>query len=350
MLRAYLDYYWPISRAQAQHALAVTAALDALRGRSSRPPCRVIDAGSGPGPVAAAFADAGAASFVLIDQSPRALELARERVSFGRERAMKIDAVAADLESASLSDLPRGADWLSFGHSLNELYVDREDRVVRRAALVERLAGSLERGGRVLVIEPALLGTSRDALALRDLLVSRGWRVVAPCVGRDVLPCPALAAGPAHTCHETVPWNAPPETAALAASLGLDRDWVKMTWFVLEPPGRIDAIAASDVAFPNTASAQDLDAVALRVVSDPMLNKAGRVRRLLCGTAGRVPYSVAPDASGRHGAFDGLARGDIIAVEGAERREGGWGIVEDTRTSVLLAAAETIAARGGGLK
>ncbi|HOT61635.1 MAG TPA: small ribosomal subunit Rsm22 family protein [Treponemataceae bacterium] len=337
MLRAYLAYYWPISRAQAQHALAVTAALEEMRGRASLPPRRVVDAGSGPGPVAAAFADAGAVSFVLVDQSVRALELARERLSFGRAHPIEIDAVKADLERVCLDDLPRGdgADWLSFGHSLNELYVDREDRIERRAELVVRLAGSLAPGGRVLIIEPALLGTSRDTLALRDLLVSRGWRVVAPCVGRGILPCPALAAGPAHTCHETVPWRAPPETAALAAGLGLDRDWVKMTWFVLEPPVGVDGVA------------HDLDAVALRVVSDPMLNKAGRVRRLLCGAAGRVPYSVAPDASGTHGAFEGLARGDIVAVEGAQRREGGWGIVEGTRTRVLLAAAEAMSAKGG---
>jgi hypothetical protein len=46
MLRAYLAYYWPISRAQAQHALAVTAALEEMRGRASLPPRRVVDAGS----------------------------------------------------------------------------------------------------------------------------------------------------------------------------------------------------------------------------------------------------------------------------------------------------------------
>ena len=70
MLRAYLDYYWPVSRAQAARALFV-----AVKNGCSHFN-KVIDAGSGPGPVAAAFADAGALELSLVDQSPRSLDLA----------------------------------------------------------------------------------------------------------------------------------------------------------------------------------------------------------------------------------------------------------------------------------
>ena len=49
LLRAYLDFYWPISFEQTRRAIAVASFLLGTRLRAER----VIDAGSGPGPVAA---------------------------------------------------------------------------------------------------------------------------------------------------------------------------------------------------------------------------------------------------------------------------------------------------------
>jgi len=63
-----------------------------------------------------------------------------------------------------------------------------------------------------------------------------------------------------------------------------------------------------------------------------MLNKSGRVRRLLCGREGRFPLSAedgSPDAA-RSG-FDKLRRGDFIEVDNPEKRENGWGVGHETR-------------------
>jgi len=343
MLRSYLDYYWPVSLEQARYALRFAPHAVGT----------VIDIGSGPGPVAAAFLDSGTKRAVLVDQSRKALDLAlRElplRCGTGTE---KIATFSANISSPDASSIPYWgeADCVSFGHSLNELFAGADDRIERRAALLEKYSHALADGGFILVIEPALLSTSRDLLAVRNLLVERLWRVIAPCPGRETLTCPALAAGESHTCHEEIKWTMPAETAQLAKKLKLDKEVLKMTWFLLEPPQGAGSantvIAANTVAGANTVNAADtmagasphadaarpLDAGLYRVVSDPMLNKAGRVRRLLCGVDGRFPLSVqSGSADESRTGFDRLSRGDCLRVQHPEIRENGWGIAADTK-------------------
>jgi len=357
MLRSYLDYYWPVSREQARYALRF--APYAVR--------TLIDIGSGPGPVAAAFLASGTEKAVLIDQSRKALELALLELPLrcGAEKE-KISTFVADISSPDASSIPYWgeADCVSFGHSLNELFAGADDRIERRAALLESYSRALAGGGFILIIEPALLSTSRDLLAVRNLLVERGWRVIAPCPGRVALACPALDAGESHTCHEEIAWIMPAETASLAKKLKLDKESLKMTWFLLRPPqgvkrvnaaigvtgpGNVKAMTCSTGAesaksaisvtganpvpgsSPHPDSARPPDACICRVVSDPMLNKAGRIRRLLCGSEGRFPLSVqsgSPDE--KRTGFDLLARGDYIRVQHPEIRENGWGIAPDT--------------------
>jgi SAM-dependent methyltransferase len=337
LLSAYLDFYWPVSREQARHALALSARMNRLRAGSPFSFLRVIDAGSGPGPVAAAFAEAGAVELTLLDRSPRALELALREIprrsvhpgqsieAPGGTGAPVMHALSCDIADPPEDRIPLwgAADCVSFGHSLNELFAGESGRIEKRFALLERYGRALVPGGTILVIEPALLSTSRDLLELRNLLVSRGWTVLAPCPGREKESCPALDAGPSHTCHEEVSWEIPARVASLAASLGIDKESVKMTWFLFAPPGYAAAKQAPSV---------ELDV--WRVVSDPMLNKAGRCRRLLCGSAGRIPLSVrdgSPEA--RSSGFDELRRGDLVILAGTETRENGMGVCPGTRIS-----------------
>ena len=249
MLRSYLDYYWPVSRAQARYALRF--APHAIR--------TLIDIGSGPGPIAAAFFDSGTERAVLVDQSRKALDLAlREVPSRCGIGSANISTRVADISLPDATSIPHWgeADCVSFGHSLNELFAGFKDRIERRAALLEKYSHALADGGFILVIEPALLATSRDLLAVRNLLVERGWRVIAPCPGRETLVCPALSAGESHTCHEEIAWNMPTETANLAKKLKLDKEVLKMTWFILEPPRGAESVnAAASVSDVNTVNA-----------------------------------------------------------------------------------------------
>jgi hypothetical protein len=69
-----------------------------------------------------------------------------------------------------------------------------------------------------------------------------------------------------------------------------------------------------------------------RVVSDPMLNKAGRVRYLICGESGRLPFS-AKQGTGfpAESIFFSLRRSDLIVLDGPEERESGLGLSSATR-------------------
>ncbi len=331
MLRGYLDYYWPVSRAQARFALSAL-----IRRGVACTFGACLDVGSGPGPIAAACAGVGARQLVLLDQSRAALDLAtREIVSRTPREAdggCNIQTVVMDIAKPETQRIPLWGQFnlVTFGHSLNELWASAEDRLTRRSTLLARYAQALTPGGLLLIIEPALLNTSRDLLAVRNLLVADGWKVLAPCPGRETLPCPALEAGPSHTCHEEISWQPPPETAALAASLDLDKESLKMTWFILEPP-RPDGFRESEKSSLNVTSEDELS----RVVSDPMLNKAGRIRRLLCNSRGRFPLSAAVEGKlALSSGFAGLKRGDYIRVRNPEIRENGWGVGPETRIEV----------------
>ena len=293
LLGAYLLFYWPVSYAQ---AAAVLGELDAPVGS-------VLDLGSGPGPLALAALDAGAASALALDRVPQALALARGLAQGGNH------ALATEPWDESRALPGRRFDTILAGHVLNELYAgDRE----KRAALVEELLARLQPGGRVIVIEPALRETSRALLEVRDLLVQRGVVVRAPCLYRGA--CPALARE-GDWCHAERAFQPPSLLAELADAARLHRDALKMTYLVLEPRG----------AWPQLPEGR-----LFRIVSEP-LDRKGQHRLVGCGPEGRVPL-VLPEKHVRDGnaAFVGLQRGDVVRVEGLEPRGDGLRLGSDS--------------------
>lgn len=304
---AYLLYYWPVSYMQ------VSLVLEEL-GASLAPEPRCLDLGAGPGPMAAALVDIGATELTLTDTSQPALDVALEllRARAPTIRARAVSSQLCDLESDAA--LPPGPyDLVVFGHSLNELWQGLPDRHDRLLRLLRRASVLLSPEGVLLVIEPAALAVSRAALELRDALAAVGHEILGPCPGSYA--CPALAAGPQRTCHLDTPWSPPEPLRSLAREAGLDRQSVKCTWFALR---RSDA--------PAAARREES-----RVVSDPMLNKAGRVRYFLCGQGSLTTVS-ADRRSGRARSlgFFALRRGDRVSLSGAETRVGGLGIAETT--------------------
>jgi hypothetical protein len=198
----------------------------------------------------------------------------------------------------------------------------------------------------MLIIEPALLETSREALALRDALAAAGYPILGPCPARPSgpYPCPALAAGPGRTCHAEASWDAPEPVASLASEARLDRRSVKYAWFAAAPRGAAAAPRASAWDAPPAAARAVEGATTIegRVVSDPMLNKAGRVRYLVCSEGGIATLSAAAaSAEARSSGFLSLRRGDRLRVLGAERRQGGGlGLVASSALTLLARAPE----------
>jgi SAM-dependent methyltransferase len=326
LLGAYLLHFWPVSYAQARLCLGM-----ALRSRGGAPPASALDLGAGPGPMSFALLDAGVGSVLACDRSGAALNLAeRLAAELGRElRTRQWDAMKG-------AGMPAGPfDIITLGHTLNELWSGHPDRIALRVAFLERCAAQLAPGGRILIVEPALMKTAQEAIQVRDGLAAAGFAIQMPCIWQAG--CPALPDG---TCHGEFDWKPPAEMVRLAHAARIGRETLKMAWFVV---GR-DAAAAPDTASPAADASgtgaptapPPPDGGRYRVVSDPLLSKSGRIRMLVCGPMGRFALSApkacpAPDVK----PFFLLKRGDLIRFTGARRRETGWGLDGESRVEVV---------------
>ena len=321
LLGAYLLFYWPVSYLQARGVLS----------ELPRRPRAVLDLGSGPGPVAFAALDAGAAEVTLADRSSRALEAAR---ALAEEAGEPVSMRAWNpSQGQPLAQLVPGRrfDVVAVGHVLNELFQGAPDPDARRAALLEEALGLLEPGGSLVVIEPALRDTSRALLRVRDLLVARGHAIRAPCLFRG--PCPALVRE-TDWCHAERPVDPPPLVAGIGRAAGLRREAVKMSYLVVAAPGE---------RWPAPPPGR-----VFRIVSEPLPGK-GRLRYMGCGPEGRMGLALqekhVADANRR---FGYLLRGDVVAVEGAEARGDGLALGAGSSVRVVAQAGRPVPAGPGG--
>jgi SAM-dependent methyltransferase len=308
LLGAYLLFYWPVSYAQARSVF----------GELDRRPRTVLDLGSGPGPMAFAALDAGAAEVTAADRSAPALALAR--------------ALAAEAEEPLAtrnwnggSELPEGMfDAITLGHVLNEIG-QGSPAIGTRAALVERAAARLRPGGSVVVLEPALRETSRDLLAVRDVLVERGFAIRAPCLWQG--PCPARIK-PTDWCHAERSWAPPPVLDALAHAAGLHKESLKMSYLVVAPKGE---------AWPRLPGGR-----LFRIVSEPLEGK-GRQRYMGCGPEGRMGLALQSTHTAESNAvFFRLHRGDVISIDETEQRGDGLALAERSTVRVVAAAGRPV--------
>jgi SAM-dependent methyltransferase len=319
LLGAYLLFYWPISYLQARGVLSELPS----------PPKVALDLGSGPGPLAFAALDAGAAHVTAGDRAKGALATARElgRLA-GRAGAALTTREWNPTAGLPLAGLLGGArpDVILLGHVLNELWKG-EGAAARRAALLEEARGLLAPGGSLVVIEPALRDTSRALLAVRDLLVAGGAAVRAPCLFRGA--CPALLRE-SDWCHAERAIVPPRLVAQIGKAAGLRKEAVKMSYLVLAPPGEGWAAPPPGRVF--------------RIVSEPLAGK-GRLRYMGCGPEGRLGLALqAKHVDDGNRPFEGLLRGDVVALEGAEPRGDGLALGAGSRVTVLAPAGRPVPA------
>ena len=358
-LQAYLLYYWPVSYAQTKAALQKAprffervAEISGLAGMSGnagtaskakKRAVRVLDLGSGPAPASCSLADLAqgrgeqnmAFEFCLCDSSGDALSLGKKILEAAYAKNASVETRVCNLENvfqpkngAAFLD-GKKFDFIIASHSLNELWKGQKKRGEKIAALLKNLSACLDDGGLMLLMEPALLATSRALIEARDSLIASGLKVASPCL-QSASPCPALE-NPNATCHAQFDWEMPQIVADLAALAGLNRADVKMTYFLFE---RGDSFGLT------TDSTQE--PISGLVVSEPMLNKAGRVRYVLCDGKARFTLSA---KNGDHNAaaqgFFDLKRYDKIKITGAQVRSQkgdplSLGFDENTRLEFLL--------------
>jgi len=323
LLGAYLLFYWPVSYLQARGVLS----------ELPRRPRTVLDLGSGPGPLAFAALDAGAAEVTACDRAKGALSAARELARLAHLAGTPLSTREWNpTQGRPLAEVTGGKapDLILMGHVLNELWksptIDGEPaQDEKRAALLERALAALAPGGSLVVIEPALRDTSRALLRVRDLLVARGAAVRAPCLFRGA--CPALVKE-SDWCHAERPIDPPPLVAQIGKAAGLRKEAVKMSYLVLAAPGEPWAEPPPGRVF--------------RVVSEPLAGK-GRRRYMACGPDGRLGLALQKKHVGEaNRAFERLLRGDVIEVSGVEPRGDGLALGPDSVVRVIAAAGRPV--------
>lgn len=311
LLGAYLLFYWPVSYAQARYAL----------GHLPSRPRSVLDLGSGPAPMSFAALDRGAGEVTAADRSERALKLATELAGEAGEplSVRKWDPLKID-------SVPEGSfDTVIMGHLLNELWVGEKDEHERIAEFIGRVTRVLRKGGAVVVIEPALLLTSRRLLKVRDILAGKGFPVLAPCLFQGG--CPALEKE-GNTCHTDRSWDPPKMVKEIARGAGLHKDALKMSFLIIAP---------EEVKWPKLPEGQ-----IFRIVSE-ILESNKRLRVMGCGPGGRIGISMQEkDLTEGTKVFLHLKRGDVVRITGAEGRESGIAITRNSRISILCHAGEPL--------
>ena len=386
-LGAYLLYYWPVSYLQVSYAAeSVRSEIECLCGAAAQEkrPLRILDLGSGPAPACAAVTDicldapgvremgdgslvqSHALSVTLLDQSAKSLSLARRL--FERDfPSVQVETSVCNLERDGLSALSKagsagslsdaggaGFDIIVMSHALNELWKGDAGFLEKRAAFLEKCLACLTPDGFMLVCEPALLETSRNLLSVRDLMLERGYDVKAPCAScRDAsgaFKCPAILAGENQTCHGEVAWTPCEPVAGIAAHAGLDRESVKMSYIVLGGASASENATGCDCADVTLKAAsaekalsaskapaarQPLREISGRVVSDGMLNKAGRIRFVICTGKERITVSAKQgDTAAKQKGFFSFRRYDTVKIVNPEIRGDknnvSYGIDKDT--------------------
>ena len=331
-LQAYLLYYWPVSYAQTTAALQREPRFFEAVQKIKERPIRILDLGSGPAPASCAIADLAQGrgeqnlrfEFFLYDSSGDALSLGKKILEGAYAKTSRVETNVCNFEKIDFKTKNGAAfggqkkfDFIVASHSLNELWKNEKKRGEKLSAFLQNVCGQLEDDGLLLLMEPALLATSRALLEARDALIQSGMTVLSPCLYSQA-PCPALENANA-TCHFAFDWEMPNIVADLARFAGLNRADVKMTYFVFGRNGSQCQEAAQGQE--AAAASFGLSTISALVVSEPMLNKAGRIRYVLCDGKSRFTLSAKngdPLASAQN--FFDLRRYDKIQIEGAQVR------------------------------
>ena len=309
-LGAYLLYFWPVSYAQGRRVLA-----EVPRTFSGR----CLDVGGGPGPMSMAAIDAGCEQAHLLERSLGAITAAQ---GLARGAGVRLTTERADLQRHE--PVEHGQHELVIaGHSIGELFSRDEDRISRHAQLCEGWLGSLAEDGVLVLIEPALRETSRELLEVRDLLVERGHRILAPCLFEG--PCPALERE-RDWCHSERSWEPPEVVSKIMRAAGLRKESLKMSYLIVTS----DSVAADVDRSPEL----------FRIVSESLHSK-GRFHFIGCGTGGRHGLTMLKRYKGKAlKTFKRLERGDIARLTELEEKGDGLHLKGESEVTKVIAVGE----------
>lgn len=318
--QAYLSYYVPVNLAKVQILLRE---LEPLLTEHKRDEFRVLDVGGGPGTGALAVLDWACATSVVspetlrmtvLDRSPAVLQTCTELwksylAALPRHPPLPLQTIECHLERALPGEIRsrsegRGFHLIVVQNVLSELYSGSIDAIEKRAALAAHFLSLLGNDGSLILIEPALRGTSRGLHEVRDrLLAQHDCSVYSPCLHDQG--CPALMRQD-DWCHEERPWDRPSWIMQIDQAVGFIKDALKFSYVVLRKDGK--------TLVPRKESYH-------RVVSELRVMK-GEKRVWLCDADGRSEVGRQDkDRSASNAAFEQYHRGAIVDISEIVRKE-----------------------------
>ncbi len=205
-------------------------------------PLRVLDIGCGTGTASIATAlwmDAAdrTVEFTCVDHSKRALSQSQRHLDalhLGKHTFHYTQSHQLHRSIATLGSF----DVVLMMNVVNEL------APTVFPAIESSLGNVLTNEGLLVMIEPSAKEPSRRTIAFRDHLVQEQWSVILPCPQSRTCPMTPKASD---WCHDTWHFERPEFVTRVDHRLGLRREILKATWFVLTPPNSRASLIRSPV-------------------------------------------------------------------------------------------------------
>lgn len=169
-----------------------------------------------------------------IDQSAQALKLAERIVVNLPLKTLNLKLSTANLENQECALLTAKQDLIILANVVNELFRKDNEPFIKRSAFLKKVIDThLADNGLLIIIEPALQKTSRELIAVRDLLLAdKNYTVLAPCTQQKG--CPLNNAEHAEDwCHEAHYWDNPALIDQIDKLTGLNKHHIKYSFLII---------------------------------------------------------------------------------------------------------------------
>ncbi len=209
-------------------------------------------------------------------------------------------------------------DLITVANTLNEVVYEKRNKLLRL------INAGIKDDGFVILIEPALMVTSRDLLDFRDKMLKQGFYIYSPCLRN--LNCPALETEK-DWCHTEVEWKRPEFIRQIDLASGNYRKTLKFSYIVA---------SKRDVNLIDYIIGERNFKDYFRVVSQLIVEK-GKKHCYLCNELGRL-HCIKLDRvdSPQNEVFDEIERYEIIELKNFEKSGEKIKIKPDTQVQKVL--------------